>query len=175
MLARGGHHRVQAPPPLSALVRPSAGAEFKCSVCGKPIRRLAATRRATGSSCRLRPQLRQRPLRRPGVRPQPPGRRHSRPVRRLWTSSSSSHIFLPLKHGGDDTGAGIRRVPGALGVHVPVVAGLRRVNTGGERAGREPSRPRVRRAAYGCGGGRGDGARHHGVRGGDATRVGAPI
>uniref|UniRef100_A0A0E0ATN2 Uncharacterized protein n=1 Tax=Oryza glumipatula TaxID=40148 RepID=A0A0E0ATN2_9ORYZ len=26
MLARGGHHRVQAPPPLSALVRPSAGA-----------------------------------------------------------------------------------------------------------------------------------------------------
>uniref|UniRef100_A0A0E0KJD6 C2H2-type domain-containing protein n=1 Tax=Oryza punctata TaxID=4537 RepID=A0A0E0KJD6_ORYPU len=33
MLARGGHHRVQAPPPLSA--PPPAGAEFKCSVCGK--------------------------------------------------------------------------------------------------------------------------------------------
>uniref|UniRef100_A0A0D3FPF5 C2H2-type domain-containing protein n=1 Tax=Oryza barthii TaxID=65489 RepID=A0A0D3FPF5_9ORYZ len=87
---RGGHHRVQAPPPLSALVRPSAGAEFKCSVCGKPIRRLAATRRATGSSCRLRPQLRQRPLRRPGVRPQPPGRRHSRPL--LATVAAESEV-----------------------------------------------------------------------------------
>uniref|UniRef100_A0A0E0QH36 C2H2-type domain-containing protein n=1 Tax=Oryza rufipogon TaxID=4529 RepID=A0A0E0QH36_ORYRU len=31
MLALGGHHRVQAPPPLSAPV----GAEFKCSVCGR--------------------------------------------------------------------------------------------------------------------------------------------
>ncbi|KAF0888373.1 hypothetical protein E2562_014195 [Oryza meyeriana var. granulata] len=31
MLSRGGHHRVQAPPPLPA----AAGAEFKCSVCGK--------------------------------------------------------------------------------------------------------------------------------------------
>ncbi|XP_052146360.1 zinc finger protein 1-like [Oryza glaberrima] len=35
MLARGGHHRVQAPPPLSASAPPPAGAEFKCSVCGK--------------------------------------------------------------------------------------------------------------------------------------------
>uniref|UniRef100_A0A0E0Q5J5 C2H2-type domain-containing protein n=1 Tax=Oryza rufipogon TaxID=4529 RepID=A0A0E0Q5J5_ORYRU len=35
MLARGGHHRVQAPPPLSTTGPAPVGAEFKCSVYGK--------------------------------------------------------------------------------------------------------------------------------------------